>query len=132
MFPQVVVTLAVAVSLPSATALWPRSCYSLGWGYASLSFGPVPHLPAEGEAEVDALEVTETGEGASPVDTGLSQGHKVWAGGPGPSCCLNKDSGIKLLLVLGFPGVVGKRRGGRLKSETQKYLGSVRQRVSNL
>lgn len=35
----------------------------------------------------------------SPVDTGLSYGHKVQAGGPGPSCYLNKDSGVSLALA---------------------------------
>lgn len=45
---------------------------------------------------MDAVEVTELyGEKASPVNTCLSSGHKVWTGGPFLSCCLNKDFGIK-------------------------------------
>lgn len=52
-----------------------------------------------------AMEVTElSGKWASPMDTGLSSGHKVWAGGPFLSCCLNKDFGIKLALVLAVTG----------------------------
>lgn len=61
---------------------------------------------------MDAVEVTElSGERASPMDTGLSSGHKVWAGGPFLSCCLNKDFRIKPALVI--PGVVC--RAGRHK-----------------
>jgi hypothetical protein len=41
---------------------------------------------------MDAMELAElSGERASPMDTGLSSGYKVWAGGPFLSCCFNKD-----------------------------------------
>lgn len=100
-----VVTLAVAVSLPSATALWPRSCYSLGGGPAFLSVALQLIFSGEGLVGMDPVEVTGlSGERASPMDTGLSSGHKVWAGGPFLSCCLNKDFRIKLAVVI--PGVV--------------------------
>lgn len=58
--PQVAVTLVVAAALPSATggSLWPRSCYSLGWGHALLSLWPsAPSSGGEGWSR-NKLEVT--------------------------------------------------------------------------
>ena len=74
---------------------------------------------------IDAVEVTElSGERASPRATGLSSGHKVWAGGPFLSCFLNKDIVIKVSLVI--PGVVGA--GGHQAAVLGRalFLGRVR------
>lgn len=73
----------------------------------------VPHLPSEGLSR----DGCSGGDGAyleraNPIDTGLSLGHKVWAGGPFLSCCLNKDSGINLAFAV--TGIVC--RGGRHES----------------
>lgn len=59
---------------------------------------------------MDSTEDRAYLERSSPIDTGLSLGHKVWAGGPFLSCCLNKDSGIKLALALAVPGAVCRGR----------------------
>lgn len=74
---------------------------------------------------MDAVEVTElSGERASPMDTGLSSGHKVWAGGPFLSCCLNKDFGVKLSPVI--PGVHEELGATKSQANCFFWKGSVR------
>ena len=86
--------------------LWPRSCYAWGGAMPSSPFALLPHPPGVGGVAEwsrgwpghDQASCPE--REAGPVNTGLSWGHKVQAGGWGPSCYLyNKDSGIKLTLA---------------------------------
>lgn len=89
-----------------------------------LRLSPYLNLPSEGLSR----DGCSGGDGAyleraNPIDTGLSLGHKVWAGGPFLSCCLNKDSGINLA----FPVTGVVCRGGRHESgiSGRECLGNV-------